>query len=145
MAAPGLPSVGWSKARLRGKGIRALRSILRAAKGITGSGPLEWHTRTFGSKDYLSAGGLRQVLIRTVNEDLTDSARAVVCPVLLLWGAEDTETPLWLAHRFQELMNGRSTLETLPHKDHYLYTGTGAHLCAYKIRTWLQAHETGHS
>jgi hypothetical protein len=25
----------------------------------------------------------------------------------------------------------------LPHKDHFLYSGTGAHLCAFKIRAWL--------
>ena len=137
MAAPGLPPLPFSRTAWTRLGIRSLRRVLRAASGLTGPGPLEWHTRRFGSRDYLSAGALKDVFVRIVNEDLTDSARAIECPVLLLWGSDDRETPPALAHRFQDLMNGRATLEVLPHKDHYLYSGTGAHLCAFKIRSWL--------
>jgi pimeloyl-ACP methyl ester carboxylesterase len=137
MAAPGLPRQPFSKGALRRWGIRTLRSILRAASGLTGPGPLDWHTTRFGSKDYLAAGDLKNILVKTVNEDLTDSARALDCPVLLLWGEDDRETPPSLAYRFRELMHGRATLEILPHKDHFLYMATGAHLCAFKIRGWL--------
>jgi hypothetical protein len=38
------------------------------------------------------------------------------------------------------LLDGHATLEMLPHKDHHLYSGTGAHLCAFKIRSWLDTH-----
>ncbi|PYR37731.1 MAG: hypothetical protein DMF90_05830, partial [Acidobacteria bacterium] len=62
------------------------------------------------------------------------------CPVLLLWGTSDTETPVWLAHRYKSLMGERATLDVLPHKDHHLQTGTGAHLCGFRIRQWLIAH-----
>ena len=48
-----------------------------------------------------------------------------------------SETPAALAFRYKALMDGRATVEVLPHKDHYLATGTGAHLCAFKIRNWL--------
>lgn len=137
MAAPGLPRLPFSKGALRRWTIRALRSLLHAMSGLTGPDPLEWHTKRFGSKDYLAAGELRPVLVKTVNEDLTESARALDCPVLLLWGEEDRETPPSLAYRFRELMHGRATLELLPHKDHFLYNATGAHLCAFKIRGWL--------
>jgi pimeloyl-ACP methyl ester carboxylesterase len=75
-----------------------------------------------------------------VNEDLTESAKSIECPVLLLWGTDDRETPPSLASRYQQLLDGRATISLLPHKDHYLYTGTGAHLCAFKIRSWLPAH-----
>jgi hypothetical protein len=34
-------------------------------------------------------------------------------------------------------MSDRATLDVLPHKDHHLYSATGAHLCAFKIRRWL--------
>jgi len=84
--------------------------------------------------------------VRAVNEDLTESAQAVACPALLLWGSDDRETPPWLAYRFLELMNSqgtRATLEMLPHKDHYLYAGTGAHLCAFKIRSWIGGMDAG--
>jgi pimeloyl-ACP methyl ester carboxylesterase len=83
---------------------------------------------------------MRSVLVQTVTEDLTDSTQAVNCPVLLLWGSDDTETPTWLGERYRELLGDRATLIVLPHKDHHsLYGGTGAHLCAFKIRQWMGA------
>ena len=140
IAAPGLPAPRYSRARIRRFAISSLRRLLVGLRGLTGPVPLEWHTRRFGSKDYLEAGELRPVLVRVVGEDLTQAAREVPCPVLLLWGAEDHETPPSLAYRFQRLMNGRASLEILPHKQHHPYTGTGAHLCAFKIRSWLKSH-----
>jgi pimeloyl-ACP methyl ester carboxylesterase len=140
MAVPGLPAPSFSRVRLRRSAIGLLRRLLRAVQPLTGAAPLDWHTRRYGSKDYLAAGDLRSILVRTVSEDLTESARAVACPVLLIWGSEDSETPPSLARRFKELLDGHATLEMLPHKDHHLYSGTGAHLCAFKIRSWLDAH-----
>lgn len=142
MGAPGLKPIGWSRAKVRRWGIRTLRRLLTLASPLTGAGALDWHTRRFGSKDYLAAGPLRPILVRTVNEDLTECAQAVGVPVLLLWGQDDTEAPPWLAYRFAELMKGHADIEMLPHKDHHFYTGTGAHLCAFKIRTWLAAAGT---
>jgi pimeloyl-ACP methyl ester carboxylesterase len=140
MGVPGLPQPRLSPARLRRWLIRVLRRVIRMGRPLFGSRALEWHTRRFGSKDYLEAGALRSVLVRVVNEDLTDSARMVSCPVLLLWGTSDTETPVSLAHRYKKLMGERATLDVLPHKDHHLQTGTGAHLCGFRIRQWLIAH-----
>jgi pimeloyl-ACP methyl ester carboxylesterase len=140
MAVPGLPARRFSRVRLRRAAIRLLRRLLRAGRPIVGPAPLDWHTRTFGSKDYLAAGDLRSVFVRTVNEDLTASAKSVTCPVLLIWGSDDSEAPPSLAVRFKKQLDGHATLEMLPHKDHHLYSGTGAHLCAFKIRSWLEAH-----
>ena len=100
--------------------------------------PLDWHTRTYGSKDYLAAGPLRTILVRVVNEDLTESAKTIGCPVLLIWGTGDVETPPWLAEAYRALIGPRASISLLPHKDHYLYTGTGAHLCGEKIRNWMK-------
>jgi pimeloyl-ACP methyl ester carboxylesterase len=140
MGVPGLPPPRFSRVRLRRSVIRTLRKALVAVRPVIGSGPVDWHTRTFGSRDYLAAGQLRSVFVRVVNEDLTENARAIACPVLLIWGSDDREAPASLAHRYQQLLNGRATVEMLPHKDHFPYTGTGAHLCAFKIRSWLPAH-----
>jgi pimeloyl-ACP methyl ester carboxylesterase len=145
MAVPGLPLTGLSRTRLRRVWIRTLRRVCGAMRHMFGSGPLEWHTRRFGSADYRAAGDLRPVFVRVVNEDLTESARATGCRSLLLWGDDDRETPLWLARRYQALLGGsaRATLVVLPHKDHHLYTGTGAHLCALAIRRWLELPADG--
>jgi pimeloyl-ACP methyl ester carboxylesterase len=112
---------------------------LIAFKPVLGDGPVQWHSARFGSKDYLAAGAMRTVLVKVVNEDLTESAHTIACPVLLIWGTDDTETPPSLALRYEAILGSRATLEMLPHKDHYLYTGTGAHLCGEKIRSWLKA------
>lgn len=137
LGVPGLPNRQWTRARLRRTGIRLLRRLLIAVKPLTGDAPLAWHTRRYGSKDYLAAGDLRSILVRTVNEDLTDCARQSSCPFLLIYGTDDTETPPWLGFGYRALMPARATLDVLPHKDHHLYGGTGAHLCAFKIRQWL--------
>jgi pimeloyl-ACP methyl ester carboxylesterase len=137
---PGLPQSQLSRKGLRRIAIQQLRRLLIAAKPIAGEKPIAWHTRTYASKDYTDAGVLRSVFVKVVNEDLTESATAVACPTLLLWGTDDTETPPWLGRRYKELIDGRATLQWLPHKDHHLYTGTGAHLCGYKIRQWADTH-----
>lgn len=139
MGVPGLPQPAFTWKGLRRWRIRTLRKLLAALQPIIGRRGLDWHSRTYGSKDYLAAGDLRPILVRTVNEDLTESARSIVCPTLLIWGTDDTETPPWLAYRYQQLLEGKATLSMLPHKDHYLYTGTGAHLCGQTIRTWLES------
>ncbi|MGE3509431.1 MAG: alpha/beta fold hydrolase [Vicinamibacterales bacterium] len=144
LAVPGLPNRQWSVARLRRMGIRLLRRVLTLAKPIMGPAPLAWHTRRFGSKDYLTAGVLRSVLVRTVTEDLSDAVSRSTCPFLLVYGTDDTETPPWLGFGYRALMPDRATLDLLPHKDHHLYSGTGAHLCAYKIRQWLSTVEPLH-
>lgn len=139
MGVPGLPQPTLSRTRIRRWGIRTLRRILIALQPITGRRFVQWHSAAFGSKDYQAAGVLRPVLVRTVSENLTESATAIACPTLLIWGTDDSETPPWLAARYASLIGSRATLTLLPHKDHHLYAGTGAHLCGEKIRGWLRA------
>jgi pimeloyl-ACP methyl ester carboxylesterase len=139
MGVPGLPQPALSRGRVRRWGVRTLRRLLLVLKPLVGDRGLRWHTGRFGSKDYQAAGPLRPVLVRTVNEDLTESAKAIACPTLLIWGTDDTETPPWLAEGYARLLGERATLRLLPHKDHFLYTGTGAHLIGDTMRTWLRA------
>lgn len=134
---PGLPQPALSRQKLRRTGIRFLRRVLLAMKPIVGDRGVRWHSERFGSKDYQNAGALRSVLVRTVNEDLTESASNIACRVLLIWGQEDTEAPPWQARRYAELLGTRAVLMLLPHKDHFPYTGTGAHLIVQKIRSWM--------
>jgi pimeloyl-ACP methyl ester carboxylesterase len=138
MGVPGLPQPAFSKARVRRLAIRWLRRVLVAAQPIVGARGVQWHSARFGSKDYLSAGAMRSVLVNAVTEDLTESAQSVACPTLLIWGTDDTETPPWLAVRYHELLGGKSTMTLLPHKDHFLFNGTGAHLIGQQMRIWFE-------
>lgn len=49
----------------------------------------------FGSADYAAASPMmRQCLVRVVNEDLSDLLPGIQAPTLLVWGENDTATPL---------------------------------------------------
>jgi len=56
-----------------------------------------------GSADYRKASPLmKQVLVKTVNEDLTDMLPNIDVPTLLVWGDMDTATPLTDAKIMEE-------------------------------------------
>lgn len=78
----------------------------------------------FGSADYRNAGPLRPIFINVVNRDLTPEAKAVSCPVRLIYGANDTETPPVLGERFAKLIP-HADLHILTGQDHYTVLGAG--------------------
>ena len=43
------------------------------------------------------------------------------------------------AYGYAALIGSKATVSLLPHKDHHLFTGTGAHLIGQQLRTWLKA------
>ncbi|MBR7158113.1 MAG: alpha/beta hydrolase [Alphaproteobacteria bacterium] len=90
-----------------------------------------------GSADYRNASPImRQILVKSVNKDLSLKAMQVSCPVLLLYGAEDTATPSYLGKRFQELMPDAKYSE-LPMHDHYTVLASGAPLVENQIENFL--------
>ena len=97
---------------------------------------LTWHSQTYGSRDYLNAGALKGTFIKVVNEDLTELAKQISLPVLLLWGEADTETPVEMGHRYHSLF-ANSELITIPHRDHFMFQAEGAHLCSYYVDKFL--------
>ncbi len=51
--------------------------------------------KAFGSADYRQASGvMRQTMVRCINEDLTPLLGGIDVPTLLIWGENDTDTPL---------------------------------------------------
>ncbi len=49
----------------------------------------------FGSSDYKNADGMmKKILVNVVNEDLREDLKEIKCPTLLVWGVNDTVTPL---------------------------------------------------
>ena len=85
--------------------IAARRIVYQTAKKfIRSEANLQKLRERMGSVDYRAAGAMRPILTRVVNEDLSQVAQAVSCPVLLIYGKEDTETPVEFGQRFQSLM-----------------------------------------
>jgi pimeloyl-ACP methyl ester carboxylesterase len=136
---------------IAGAGLRRRRSLparakafiarlaIRAARLVDGlvRSKLAEHLRErLGSADYRNAGPLRGVLVRTVTEDLTPEARQIACPVLLVYGERDDQTPPEFGTRFKALM-ASAELAVLPGFDHYTVLATGRHQVDALLRRFL--------
>lgn len=80
----------------------------------------------FGSADYKTAGAMKTVFIRTVNEDLGTIAPLIKCPVTLIYGKNDTETPPEFGQRYARLIPD-SKFVVLDGQDHYSVLSEGRH------------------
>lgn len=58
-----------------------------------------------GSTDYRNATPLmREILVKTVNLDITEQVKKIKEPVLLIWGDQDTAVPLKRAYELEKLI-----------------------------------------
>jgi pimeloyl-ACP methyl ester carboxylesterase len=89
-----------------------------------------------GSADYRSAGPMRPVLVKAVREDLSDVARAVRCPVCLIYGALDTQTPPALGERLASLLPD-AHLQVLPRLDHDTILTAGSHQVQFQLAQFM--------
>ena len=101
----------------------------------------DWLRRKFGSKDYLNAGALRGVFLKVVRENLSAQAAQIKCPVLLIYGEDDTETPPSIGTLYKSLIPG-AEMVLLPGHDHYTVMAQGRHLTARHIKEFLEKLKT---
>lgn len=76
--------------------------------------------RWFASEDYLAYPHLRETFIKVVNEDLTSLLPRVTAGTLLIWGANDCDTPMQAAHIMQKNIL-HSRLVVLPGAGHFSF------------------------
>lgn len=82
---------------------------------------LENFRKKMGSADYAAASPLmRQVLVKVVNEDLEPLISNIKCPTLLVWGVNDTATPLSDGEKMEKLIKD-SGLVKLENAGHYSF------------------------
>jgi pimeloyl-ACP methyl ester carboxylesterase len=98
----GLRSAPSMKARFK-------RAASRTARAIGKVGPIgekirDAAYRRLASQDYRDAGALRPILVRVVNEDLTDLLPLVRASTLLVWGTKDDAVPVAHARRMESLI-----------------------------------------
>lgn len=66
-----------------------------------------------GSADYNAAQGvMRETLVKVINESFVDELARMACPVVLVWGSDDTDVPLEIALRAQALIGSSSPVGT---------------------------------
>lgn len=69
--------------------IRKYKRAKRLGKDLT----------SYGSIDYLKLPqSMQPVFVRVVNTHLNDKLGSITCPVLIIWGKRDSETPMYMAH-----------------------------------------------
>ena len=74
-----------------------------------------------GSADYRNSSPMmRAIMSKCVNEDLKYAMPAIKAPTLLVWGEEDTATPLSDAKTMEKLIPG-SALVSFPGCGHYSF------------------------
>lgn len=84
-------------------GYRVVRQMAR--RRLVGEKRLEEARQRYGSADYRAASGVvRDILVRTVAERYDVQLAAVSCPVELVWGDRDTETPVSVAERVRDTL-----------------------------------------
>lgn len=84
--------------------------------------PLREHLRNkWGSEDYKNASEInRGTLVKVVNDDLTKHAQSIKCPVLMIYGKEDTAVPISEARVLESLINDAGLVE-YDNAHHYAY------------------------
>ena len=95
--------------------------LLKKAKQLPGMDKFgEFMKQYIGSTDYKKASPImRQTLVNTVNEDLSEDAKKINAPTLLIWGTYDTEAPINEAKELEGIMKDAALIE-LP-GTHYTY------------------------
>ena len=93
--------------RRRSRTYRRLRRWSDMLDALKILGPLPEHMRAalrrkYGSADYNALDEeMRKTFVKVVNFDIAPYLPRVQASTLLLWGSEDTETPLWMGRKME--------------------------------------------
>ena len=100
---------------------------------------LEALEKTYGSLDYIHSReiGMRDIFVRTVNEDQTATLGRITCPTTLIYGGQDFETPIEIGEKISSGIKG-SRLIVCPHFDHISILDRGRHQIALSIKEQLE-------
>ena len=82
---------------------------------------LENFRKKMGSADYAAASPMmRQVMVKVVHEDLEPYLPNIKCPTLLVWGVNDTATPLSDGEKMEKLISDAGLVK-LENAGHYSF------------------------
>ena len=80
---------------------------------------------------------MRRILVKVINEDLSDIATTVKCPTLLIYGAKDTETPPEIGERLSRIIPA-SKLIVMDDYDHYTILSQAHHQVVRQINQFMK-------
>jgi pimeloyl-ACP methyl ester carboxylesterase len=73
-----------------------------------------------GTTNYLDAGPMREIFLKTIKEDLREEAKKIRIPTLFVWGEDDTITPLWEAREMSNRIQA-SVVRVVKEAGHFSY------------------------
>ena len=79
-------------------------AFFKTAKIVLPKSYVERLRYKLGSPDYKSAGAMRTIFLKTINEDLSYLLPKLFVPTLLVWGNKDTEVLEWKTRKMKELI-----------------------------------------
>lgn len=91
----------------------------------------------WSGSDYFRSGPLKETFLRVIREDLSEQARGIGIPTLLIWGAGDTETPVSDGEKFASLIKG-SKLKLYSGAGHFVHREKTDEVVA-AIKEFIQA------
>lgn len=107
---------------VREKRVSKKEKLLKSVKKLPLMNGLgEYMKKYIGSPDYRNASPImRDTLVKVVNRDLSEEAKQIKVPVLLIWGSLDTEAPVEDAKKLEAILQDGG-LVVLDGFTHYAY------------------------
>ena len=124
--AAGIKPASTGKASKRTKTYKRLKAICETMRKcrIFGKMPDRWQEKLiqkYGSKDYAALDPqMRKTFVKVVNYDQSEKLSAIRNSTLLVWGDQDTETPLWMGQKMEKEI-ADSALIVLNGGTHFAY------------------------
>ncbi len=138
VASAGVPRTrtSWQKLKSRQRGM-----VFKFRKAMAnGDEALLTLEKQYGSVDYIHSReiGMRDIFVKTVNEDQTATLPQIQAPTTLIYGGQDVDTPVEVG---QKLASGieNSSLIVCPHYDHISILDRGRHQIALAVKERLGA------
>jgi len=75
---------------------------------------------SFTGNDYINAGPLKDTFLKIINEDLTHYATKITTPSILIWGINDTETPVTDGRKLSTLIKN-SSFHIVENSGHFVH------------------------
>lgn len=96
--------------------------ILKQTKKLPGLKKVSEYLKSkMGSTDYKNATPImRDVLVKHVNTDLTQDAKKITCPTIMIWGTDDQAVPLSDAYELEKIIQNSAVI-VYEKKTHYAY------------------------
>ena len=108
--AAGLKAPVSEEGQKRARQYQKEKAVLEKIGRIPGLGKLSGHLteslrQRYGSADYKALDPeMRQTFVKVIRQDLAECYPRIRQSTLLIWGDQDTETPLWMGRKMEELI-----------------------------------------